>query len=44
MIILSIFPSGRITNLTKLGEFKVREYAEEFPTIIYMYTSEENTA
>jgi len=35
--ILCILPSGRIIDRTKLGEFKCREYAAEFPTIIYTY-------
>lgn len=37
MHILCIFPSGRVIDRTKLGERRVRAYAEEFPTLIYTY-------
>lgn len=37
--ILCVFPSGRILDRTALGIEKIQAYAEEFPTIIYFYTS-----
>ena len=37
MKILCVFPSGRMIDRTSIGEFKAREFAEEFPSLIYTY-------
>lgn len=41
MKILSIFRSGRIIDMTHIGEVRVRDFAAEFPTIIYLFVEEE---
>lgn len=40
MRIFCILPSGRSFEMTCHGEFKVREFAEEFSTINYFYVEQ----
>lgn len=40
--VIAVFPSGRILDRTLLNEMRVRQHAEEFPTIIYMSYEKEN--
>ena len=40
MKIFVLLPSGRIVDRTVVGENKIRQYAEELPTIIFLFNEE----